>query len=46
MGAEIWIANEIDECPQIFTLTEKDIKYYFAEFQKRLAEFKQSLQNI
>ena len=46
MGAEIWIANEIDECPQIFTLTEKDIKYYFAEFQKRLAEFKQSMQNI
>ncbi len=45
-GAEIWIANEIDECPQIFTLTETDIKFYFAEFQKRLAEFKQSMENI
>lgn len=46
MGAEIWIANELDECPQIFTLTEKDVKYYFAQFQKRLAEFTLSMQNI
>jgi hypothetical protein len=41
VGAEIWIANEIEDCPQIFTLTESDVKYYFAEFKKRLIEFKQ-----
>lgn len=42
MGAEIWIANEIDTCPQRFTLTEKDLKHYFGIFQKRLVEFKKN----
>jgi hypothetical protein len=35
-GCEIWIANEIDAEPQIFTMTQSDIKYYFKEFMKRL----------
>jgi hypothetical protein len=45
-GAQIWIANEIDECPQIFTLTEQDVKYYFSEFSKRLLKFNQEIENI
>jgi genome maintenance exonuclease 1 len=39
-GVEIWIANEPDNCPQIFRLTESDIKIYFKLFQERLAKFK------
>jgi hypothetical protein len=35
-GCEIWMANEIDEKPQIFTMTYNDMKYYFKEFMKRL----------
>lgn len=38
-GVEIWIANEEDPCPQTFSLTTEDIKYYFVEFQRRLALF-------
>jgi len=38
---EIWIANELDACPQIFALTESDIKIYFKMFQERLKAFKQ-----
>ena len=30
--AEIWISNEQDDTPQIFTLNEKDIKEYYAKF--------------
>jgi genome maintenance exonuclease 1 len=40
-GAEIWIANEIDNMPQTFTLTNEDIKYYFAMFVERLKAYKQ-----
>ena len=40
-GVEIWIANEEDSIPQIFKLTEEDIKYYFKEFQRRLELFKE-----
>lgn len=40
-GVEIWIANEEDSIPQIFKLTVDDIKYYFAEFQRRLKMFKE-----
>ena len=39
-GVEIWIANEPDNCPQIFRLTESDIKIYFKLFQERLSKFK------
>jgi len=39
-GVEIWIANEPENCPQIFRLTESDIKIYFKLFQERLAAFK------
>lgn len=39
-GAEIWIANEKDECPQIFSLSESDIKIYFKLFQERLVKYK------
>lgn len=40
-GVEIWIANEIDNIPQIFTLNNEDVKYYFKQFQERLETFKQ-----
>ena len=40
-GVEIWISNEEDSIPQIFSLTADDIKYYFAEFQRRLELFKE-----
>ena len=42
-GAEIWIANENDSVPQIFTLTKQDIKYYFEEFRKRLNKYNNEL---
>lgn len=40
-GVEIWIANEPESTPQIFTLTFEDIKIYFKLFQERLNAFKQ-----
>lgn len=40
-GVEIWIANELDLNPQIFKLSESDIKIYFKLFQERLTAFKQ-----
>lgn len=43
-GVEIWIANEEDSIPQIFSLTVEDIKYYFAEFLRRLKLFKEKYQ--
>ena len=42
-GAEIWIANENDSVPQIFTLTKQDIKYYFEKFRKRLNKYNSEL---
>lgn len=44
-GAEIWIANEIDAIPQVFSLTESDIKFYFKMFVDRLKQF-HSQQNV
>jgi len=44
-GVEIWIANEIDYCPQTFSLTAEDIKYYFKEFQNRLNQYKEQLED-
>jgi len=38
-GGEIWIANEIDEEPQNFTMTLNDIKHYFKEFKERLNQY-------
>ena len=38
-GVEIWIANEEQSIPQTFSLTISDVKYYFAEFQRRLKLF-------
>lgn len=43
-GCEIWIANELEEKPQIFTMTYNDIKYYFKEFMKRLRQFEERCQ--
>jgi ATP-dependent exoDNAse (exonuclease V) beta subunit len=43
-GIEIWIANEIDYCPQTFTLSAEDIKYYFKEFTNRLNKYKEQLE--
>jgi genome maintenance exonuclease 1 len=40
-GVEIWIANEVDAIPQKFTLSAKDIKFYFSEFVRRLNQFKE-----
>ena len=42
-GAEIWIANENDSIPQIFTLTQPDIKHYFEEFRKRLNTYNENI---
>lgn len=39
-GVEIWIANEIEPIPQTFTLSAKDVKYYFQQFINRLNQFK------
>lgn len=44
-GAEIWIANEEDDVPQIFTLTKSDLKYYFDEFRKRLKKYNEMKNN-
>lgn len=38
-GCEIWMANELDDKPQIFKMTYNDIKYYYKEFNKRLRIF-------
>ena len=40
-GCEIWIASETEDKPQIFTMTQSDIKYYFKEFMKRLRKFEE-----
>ena len=44
-GVEIWIANEIDYCPQTFSLTAEDVKYYFKEFTNRLDTYKKQLED-
>lgn len=38
-GAEIWIANEIDNLPQTFSLTQKDLQFYAGEFIRRRKMF-------
>jgi genome maintenance exonuclease 1 len=38
-GVEIWIANEEDAIPQVFSLDDSDVKFYFKEFVKRLKQF-------
>lgn len=38
-GAEIWIANEVDNLPQKFTLTQSDLEFYAKEFIKRRKMF-------
>lgn len=40
-GVEIWIANEKDDIPQVFTLDNSEIRQYFKMFQERLETFKQ-----
>jgi genome maintenance exonuclease 1 len=40
-GVEIWIANEVQDMPQTFSLTNDDVKYYFRQFQERLETFKE-----
>ena len=40
-GAEIWIANELDNTPQKFTLTQSDLEFYAKEFMKRRNTFKE-----
>ena len=40
-GAEIWIANEEDNLPQCFTLTQQDLEFYSKEFMRRRKMFKQ-----
>ena len=39
-GAEIWIANEDDNLPQKFTLTQSDLEFYVKQFIKRRKMFK------
>ncbi len=38
-GAEIWIANEVDNLPQTFSLTQADLEFYAKEFIKRRKMF-------
>ena len=40
-GAEIWIANEVDNLPQTFSLTQKDLEFYAKEFIRRRGMFKE-----
>jgi genome maintenance exonuclease 1 len=40
-GVEIWMSSETEEVPQIFKLTEGDIKYYFSQFKGRLKLFRE-----
>ena len=40
-GAEIWIANELDNIPQCFTLTQSDLEFYSKEFMRRRMLFKE-----
>lgn len=40
-GAEIWIANEEDNLPQCFKLTQKDLEFYSKEFMRRRKMFKE-----
>lgn len=40
-GAEIWIANEEDNLPQCFTLTQDDLGFYAKEFMRRRKMFKE-----
>ena len=40
-GCEVWIVNELEDKPQIFTMTYDDMKYYFKEFMKRLRQFEE-----
>jgi len=42
-GVEIWIANEVEDIPQVFTLTDDDVKYYFKEFAARLKQFHETV---
>ena len=39
-GVEIWIANEKDDLPQVFSLDNGEIRLYFQQFQERLKTFK------
>ena len=39
-GAEIWVANEIDNIPQCFSLTQSDLEFYSNEFVCRRKLFK------
>jgi hypothetical protein len=41
INSEIWIASETEDKPQIFTMTQSDVKYYFKEFMKRLKQYKE-----
>ena len=38
-GCEVWIANELDDKPQTFTMTYNDMKHYYKEFNKRLKQY-------
>ena len=40
-GAEIWIANEQEDIPQRFILSEKDLEFYLKEFLKRREIFRE-----
>jgi genome maintenance exonuclease 1 len=40
-GAEIWIANEVDNIPQTFSLTQQDLEFYSKEFMRRRKLFKE-----
>lgn len=41
-GVEIWIANEKDDIPQVFSLDNGEIRLYFQQFQERLKTFKEN----
>ena len=40
-GAEIWIANEVDNLPQTFSLTQADLEFYAKEFIRRRKMFEE-----
>jgi hypothetical protein len=38
-GAEIWIANDVNDNPQVFQMNRKDIKEYFEKFIELVEQY-------
>lgn len=45
-GCEIWMANEIDDKPQVFTMVPKDIYYYGLQLKEKVKKFHNEYQTV